>query len=44
MSLIRYARGCVEVIDLEPGIYAVSAVHDRDESGDLNTGTFGNAD
>lgn len=30
-----------EVIDLEPGIYAVSAVHDRDESGDLNTGTFG---
>ena len=30
-----------DVIDLEPGIYAVSAVHDCDENGELNTGTFG---
>lgn len=30
-----------DVIDLEPGIYAISAVHDCDENGELNTGTFG---
>lgn len=30
-----------DVMDLKPGVYAVSAVHDCDANGELNTGTFG---